>query len=199
MPIAIGALLVSLWSACSGIPQSARPTGGENVIAFGDSLVAGHGASEGRDFVSLLSDRLGVPVINAGRDGDTTASALTRLDRDVLGRNPRIVIVLLGGNDFLRRVPTDETFRNLGTIVERIRTRGSAVVLAGVSVGLLSDPYRGRYEALADRTSSVLVPDILNGVIGHPDLMSDTIHPNDRGYAIVADRLEAVLRELIEA
>lgn len=190
-------VLVGLWAFRSSVPPAARPTGGEHVIAFGDSLVAGRGASAGHDFVSVLSNRLGIPIINAGSNGDTTGSALARLDRDVLARNPRIVIVLLGGNDFLRRIPTADTFANLGAIVDRVRQRGAAVVMVGISVGLLSDPYEAEYEALAERTSAVLVPDVLDGIIGHADLMSDSIHPNDGGYAIVADRLESVLRDLM--
>jgi lysophospholipase L1-like esterase len=70
------------------------------------------------------------------------------------------------------------------------------VILVGVSVGLFSDPYEERYEALARRTSSALVPDILDGLIGRASVMSDSIHPNDRGYAMIADRLEPVLREV---
>jgi lysophospholipase L1-like esterase len=91
----------------------------------------------------------------------------------------------------------DQAFDNLGTIVERIRSRGAAVILVSVSVGLMSDPYAAHYDALARRTASGLVPDILDGVIGHSNLMADSIHPNDRGYAIVADRVEPMLRELL--
>ena len=192
-------VLAGFWAVRSNVPRAARPTSGERVIAFGDSLVAGQGASAGHDFVSLLSDRLKIPIVNAGWRGDTTGSALARLDRDVLARNPRIVIVLLGGNDFLRRIPTQETFANLGSIVERVRQHGSAVVLVGIGVGVLFDPYGAHYEALAKRTSAVLVPDILDGIIGHADLMSDSIHPNDGGYAIMAGRLEPALRDLLRS
>jgi len=107
------------------------------------------------------------------------------------------VIVLLGGNGFLRRIPTEETFGNLGTIVDRVRRQGSAVVLVSVEVGLFTDPYRAEYEVLAQRTSAGLVPDVLDGIIGVPDLMADSIHPNDRGYEIIADRLEPVVRDLL--
>jgi lysophospholipase L1-like esterase len=182
----------------SGSPRAARPTAGQNIIAFGDSLVAGRGASAGRDFVSVLSARLGVPIINAGRSGDTTETALARVDRDVLSRNPRVVLVLLGGNDFLRRVPRQTTFANLATIVRRIRERGSAVVVVGVSAGIFTDSASDDYEALAGDTAAGFVADILAGIIGRSDLMSDPIHPNDRGHLIMADRLEPVLRELVE-
>ena len=192
------ALVVVAWLWLADSPRVARPTHGTAVVAFGDSLVAGRGAANGRDFVAVLSQRTGTRIVNAGRSGDTTGNALARLESDVLAHDPRIVIVLLGGNDFLRRVPVEQTFDNLATIVERIRSRGSAVILVGVSVGLLTDPYADRYEALAQRTASGLGPGILDGVIGHSDLMSDAVHPNDRGYAIVADRVEPILRELLE-
>ena len=192
------AILAGPWACTAGNPQAAPPTAGTTVVAFGDSLVAGRGASEGHDFVSVLSTRLGVSIVNAGRSGDTTAAALARLDRDVIALDPRIVIVVLGGNDYLRRVPVEETFRNLTAIVEELRGHGAAVVLAGLSVGLMSDPYSGRYESVAREASAGLVPDILGDIIGRSHLMSDAIHPNDRGYAMMADRLEPVLRELIE-
>lgn len=198
LAIGVGlALLSSPWACWTGNPRAARPTGGTSVIAFGDSLVAGRGAASGRDFASVLSKRLGVPIINAGHSGDTTRAALARLESDVLSRDPRIAIVLLGGNDYLRRVPIEETFANLTTIVDEIRSRGAAVLLVGVSVGLLSDPYAARYESLARQTTAALVPDILGGIIGHGELMSDTIHPNEQGYGIMADRLEPVLRDLL--
>jgi acyl-CoA thioesterase-1 len=191
------ALILAFRTWRPGTPPAARPTSGDRVIAFGDSLVEGRGATRGRDFVSLLSARLGVPIVNAGRSGDTTATALARLDRDVLGHNPRVVVVLLGGNDFLRRVPTDQVFDNLTRIAARIRERGAAVVLVGVGVGVFTDPYREAYERVARRTSSGLVPDVLDGLLGRADLMADAIHPNDRGHEIMADRVEPVLRQLL--
>lgn len=198
IPVVLAVLAV-FWLFRSGDPRAARPTTGQSIIAFGDSLVEGRGATPGNDFVAVLSRRLGVPIINAGRSGDTAGAALSRLDHAVLARSPRVVIVLLGGNDFLRRVPREETFGHLATIVGRIRERGAAVVLVGVSVGFLSDSYGKEYEALARRTSAGLVPDILDGIIGHGDRMSDAIHPNDQGHQMIADRLEPTLRDLMRA
>jgi acyl-CoA thioesterase I len=173
------------------------PTAGTRVIAFGDSLVAGEGASRGDDFVSELSRRLGLFIINAGVPGDTTETALLRLDRDVLARDPKVVLVLLGGNDAIRRIDRAQTFQNLDAIVARIHARGAAVVLIGIQSGLLNDRYDSEFEDLARRNGAWLVPDILNGIIGQGELMSDTIHPNSKGYEIMADRIEPVLREVI--
>jgi len=198
--VAVATALAGLvaWLVLASGPAPARPTSGERIIAFGDSLVEGVGASAGRDFVSLLSARIGVPIINAGRSGDTTASALGRLDAAVLSRNPRVVIIVLGGNDALRRVPAKETFANLEAIVGRIRSRGAAVILAGLSFGIFTDTYGDGYEDVARRTASGLVPDILGGILGHTDLMADHIHPNDRGYQMMADRIEPALRDLLK-
>ena len=82
--------------------KNARPTG-ESIICFGDSLTYGTGASQGMDYPSQLSRLIGRPVINAGIPGDTTATALARLDRDVLSLSPRIVLITLGGNDLKNR------------------------------------------------------------------------------------------------
>ena len=190
---------VVAWLVFAGRPGPAPPTAGERIIAFGDSLVQGVGASPGRDLVSVLSRRLGVPIVNAGRSGDTTGAALARLDSAVLARNPRVVLVLLGGNDMLRRVPRARMFENLDTIVTRIRARGAAVVLVSVELGFGTGSDGRAYEDLAARTSSALVRDILDGILGRQALMADGIHPNSDGYELMADRIEPVLRGLVEA
>ena len=96
---------------------------GELIICFGDSLTEGVGASAGEDYPSVLSRQLGSAVINAGLRGDTTAAALERLVDEVLNKNPRLVILLLGGNDFLRQRPRRETRRNLEEIVRRVQAK----------------------------------------------------------------------------
>lgn len=192
------AFVAAFWALRPGTPRAAPPSAGERIVAFGDSLVAGAGATPGRDLVSVLSQRLGMPILNAGRSGDTTGSALRRLEPAVLAQNPRIVIVVLGGNDYLRRVPPQETFANLETIVGRIRQKGAAVVLVGLSLGIFSDSYGDGYRDVARRASAGLVPDVLDGILGRGELMADQIHPNDRGYALMADRIEPVLRDLLQ-
>ena len=174
------------------------PRSGSSIVAFGDSLVAGFGASEGNDFVSLLSRRIGRPVINAGRNGDTTDSGYARLEADVLSQDPRIVVLLLGGNDALRQVPAEDTFERLGAMIDRIHAVGAAVVLVGVRGSILGDTYRSGFGALAEDKQVNYVPDILAGIFGRPSLMADPIHPNDEGNGRMADRIEPVLRELLE-
>lgn len=173
---------------------------GSNIICFGDSITRGYGASTGNSYPEQLSALLGRPVVNAGVDGDTTGTALQRLERDVLAHDPRIVIVELSGNDFLRRVPHADTRNNLDTIVRRCTEADAMVVLVHAKFGILgSDPYLDVFETIADRHGALLVRNVLKGVLGNPSRMSDRIHPNDSGYALVAERVAEVVKPLLEA
>jgi len=175
-----------------------KPTAGQNIIAFGDSLVAGSGVSYGNGFVSILSGRIGLPIINAGTGGDTTKSALERLEQDVLSNDPHIVIVLLGGNDAIRRIPKEETFQNLAIIIDRIQEKGAAVLLLGIRGGIIGDGFKKSFSELAKEKKVFYVPRILDDIFGNPSLMADRIHPNDEGYEMMADRIEPVLVEMLK-
>ncbi len=165
--------------------KNARPAG-ENIICFGDSLTYGTGASQGMDYPSQLSRRIGRPVINAGIPGDTTDTALARLERDVLDRSPRIVLITLGGNDLKNRQDRDRAFRNLKAIITAIQGRGALVIVGGLDVPVWGRGFQEQYRKVCEETGAVLVPDILKGLLGNPGKMSDAIHPNDAGYGIMA-------------
>lgn len=165
--------------------KNPRPAG-ENIVCFGDSLTYGTGASQGMDYPTQLSRLIGRPVINAGIPGDTTATALSRLDRDVLDRSPRIVLITLGGNDLKNRQDRDRTFRNLKAIITSIQDRGALVIVGGLDVPIWGGGFQERYRKLCEETGAVLVPDILKGLLGDSGMMSDAIHPNDSGYGVMA-------------
>ncbi|MEN8165832.1 MAG: arylesterase [Acidobacteriota bacterium] len=164
-----------------------HPTG-ETIICFGDSLTFGTGAGSNEDYPSRLASLIGAEVINAGVPGDTTADALKRLEHDVLAHNPRIVLITLGGNDLMRDVSRGEAFANLEAIVRRIHQKGALVVVGGIEVPLFDRGFDEAYEDLQDTTGCLLIPNVLNGLIGKHDLMSDRIHPNSEGYKIMARR-----------
>ncbi|MCX5835156.1 MAG: GDSL-type esterase/lipase family protein [Deltaproteobacteria bacterium] len=165
--------------------QDVRLTG-ENIICFGDSLTSGFGAAPGLDYPSHLSRLIGRPLINAGRPGDTTVSALARLDRDVLSRSPRIVLITLGGNDLMRGMDRPQAFRNLKTIVTSIQAQGALVIIGGVEAPIWGRGFEEGYRQVSKETGALLIPDILKGIMGNPKLMHDAIHPNDSGYAVIA-------------
>jgi acyl-CoA thioesterase I len=167
---------------------------GENIICLGDSLTAGVGASPGMDYPSQLSGLIGVHVINAGVRGDTTGDALKRLDRDVLSKSPRIVLVILGMNDLASALPSEKMFSNLEKIIDRIQAKGAMVVVGGIDFPTFGRGLTGSYKQLCAQTGALLVPNIYEGIIGHEDLMSDTLHPNDKGYQIIAERFYGVIR-----
>lgn len=170
---------------------------GDLVLFFGDSITQGYGVREGDGFASLAARELGIAFVNAGVPGDTMAAGLARMDRDVYPHKPRLTVVEFGGNDFLHRVPVEETLQSLDVIVGRLIAQGSMVVILEVNVGLMGDPYLKGYRAVAERHGAVLVEDILRGILGNPDLMVDAIHPNAPGHRLIADRVVRMLRPLL--
>ena len=171
---------------------------GANVIAFGDSLTAGYGAQPGEDYPSKLSAMIGATVINAGVNGDTTESALGRVEDDVLARDPRIVIIGLGGNDFLQGIPIATTERNLRSIVRAIHGGGAMVVILGFRFPSLGASYETMYASVARDERCLLIPDLLHGILTDPSLKSDEIHPNARGYELMAERIAGPCRKLMQ-
>lgn len=174
------------------------PQSGTTIVAFGDSLVEGVGTSPGRTFVDVLSARVGEEILNLGISGNTTSDGLVRLD-EVLVEDPRIVIVLLGGNDALRSVDPDVTFGNLRAIIEELQREGVAVLLVGAPGGIRHPKtYEREFKKLAEDYGTAYVPNILKGLLGRPQYMADAIHPNDAGHVIMADRIEPGLRLLLQ-
>jgi len=173
--------------------RNASPSG-QNIIAFGDSLTFGTGASDGMDYPRQLSGMISKPVINAGVPGDTTGSALRRLHDDVLSQSPRIVLVTLGGNDLKNGISREDAFGNLKVIVEAIQDQGALVVLAGVHIPFLGRGFKDAYEQLSEEAGAVLIPNVFDGIMGNRSLMSDAIHPNDDGYTIMAEKFYKVVK-----
>lgn len=172
------------------------PTAAGPWIAFGDSLTAGYGAEAGNDYPTVLGKKLGVPIENAGRNGETSKDGLNRVEA-LAQRNPRVVLLCFGGNDALQQVSREETFSNLGSIIDRLHHQGTFVVLLGIRSATLRDKNASWFKQLAREKHVLYVPNILDGVLTHPDLMSDEVHPNDKGYALIADRIAQVLQPLL--
>ena len=160
----------------------------EIIICFGDSLTFGTGAGKGMDYPSQLAKMIRKPVINKGIPGDTTASALRRLNRDVLSKHPDIVLITLGGNDLKNGVYRDIAFGNLKQIVQAIQKQGAKVIIGGLRFPRIDRGFGKGYEDVAQQTGAMLIPNIYAGIVDNPDLMSDPIHPNNSGYHIIARR-----------
>jgi len=182
--------------SCNG-PDTAILSG-DNIICFGDSLTYGTGAARHKSYPAQLSEMIRQPVINAGVPGDTTSTALERLAEDVLDQSPRIVLITLGGNDLKNGVSKDTAFKSLKAIVEAIQAEGGLVILGGVKFIILDKGYGEMYKKLAKDTGIILVPNVLKGLIGKEKYMSDPIHPNGEGYAIMAERFYKAMEPYLD-
>lgn len=167
------------------------------IVFFGNSITAGQAAGAGEDFPTLVGKNLNVPVINAGISGNTTADALKRIDRDVLDKNPSIVVVELGGNDLLQGVNVNVTKRNFDLILTKIKSTNAKIVILGIKFYLFKGLYETDLQNFAKKYNAVLVPDIMEGIIDDQNLKHDDIHPNAKGYRKIADKLTPIIAPLL--
>lgn len=187
LTIFIASVIYYLYSK-RDYPITSYPPQDGKIVAFGDSLIRGVGSTDNQDFISQLSVKLNRPIDNFGVPGETSADGLMRVDK-ILAENPSIVIVLFGGNDYLKRVPIEKTFTNLEQIITKIQSSGAMVVLLGIRGGIFNDPFENRFEGLARKTGSVYVSDVLGGIFNDTRYMSDSVHPNNLGYQKIAERV----------
>ncbi len=169
----------------------------KTVVAFGDSLTYGIGSTGGGGYVSILADELGMPIRNLGVSGNTTTQALARLP-EATAEKASVAIVLLGGNDFLQGVPAATTFKNLAAIIEGFKKAGTKVLLLGLTSEVAGNRDREYFDALAREEGVAYIPDILRDIYGVPAMMSDALHPNDAGYALMASRIAPVLKNMMK-
>ena len=188
--------------------QPGASAGAPLVVFLGDSLTAGLGVGEDEAFperTRLLLDAEGVAIriVNAGVSGDTTAGGLARVDW-LLGQEPQILVVGLGANDGLRGLALEETEANLRAIVERARAGGARVLLLGMLLPPNYGPdytegFQRIFSRLADELEVSLVPFLLAGVAGIPELnQADGIHPTVAGHRLMAGNVAPALRRMLE-
>lgn len=188
--IIVGVMLVTLCACEQKSPQFEALAPGATVLAFGDSVTYGVGANSGEDFPSLLAGETGWNVINAGISGDTAREAKQRIGALLTQHQPQLVIVELGGNDFLRRRSMAAVKQDLRQIIDQSLNSGAITALISVpelsvlraTMGALADA--PIYAELAQETSVVLVSDLFSGVLSDDNLKADEIHPNSRGYEV---------------
>jgi acyl-CoA thioesterase-1 len=204
----LSTILLALVLACGADTPTQPATSPDRiVVALGDSLTAGPGLSPEETYPARLQERIraaGLPhvVINQGVSGDTTADALARLDR-TLASAPEVLIVALGANDGLRNVPVTTVQRNLATIVERAQQRNIRVLLCGMETPpnhgwQYSLDFHRIYPELARTYDVPLMPFLLTGVVGRPELnLADGWHPNAAGARRIADNLWPYLEPLL--
>ena len=187
--------------------SSRAPGDGPLVVFLGDSLTAGLGVAEAEAFPEqvrqlLASEGVVIRVVNAGVSGDTTAGGLARLDWVLRGR-PDVLVTGLGANDGLRGLALEQSEANLRAIVAGARAAGARVLLLGMLLPPNYGPdytaeFRDLYPRLAKELEVPLVPFLLTGVAGIPELnQADGIHPTAEGHGLMAANVLPELRALL--
>jgi acyl-CoA thioesterase-1 len=201
-------LLVGLAStvlAAAGCSKSAKPKGKTlpkeaTLLCLGDSLTFGYGASAGAGYPQQLQQITGYVTQNAGVNGDTADGALARLPGLLQKNTPGLVLVSIGGNDFLRGLPLAATRAALKSIVQTAAASAQVVLIAqpkpvflAAATNSLSD--HEVYADVAKETGTPLFGGGWSYVLSRSELRSDQIHANDAGYKVFAERLGDWLRE----
>ena len=192
----VAALVLALVIAACGARTRLEPLPREAVVlAFGDSLTTGTGAAETESYPAQLESLIGRRVVRAGVPGEVTAQALERLPGALDEYAPRLLLLCIGGNDFLRRLPNAQAERNVRAMIELARRRGVDVLLIGTpEPGLLPSP-PAFYAALAKELRVPYEGGVLTEVLRDARLKSDPIHPNAAGYRVIAERVAAALKK----
>lgn len=184
--------------AMAGCAEKAtlRPLSDDAVIlAFGDSLTYGTGASETHDYPSILADISSTTVINAGVPGEISRNGLKRLPGLLEDYQPDLVILIHGGNDLLRKIDAAEIRANLTAMIDLIEANGASVIMLGVprpGIFLKSADF---YESIARQDKLPIDTRMLARILGDKDLKSDTVHPNNAGYRLMAEAIYRLLQE----
>ncbi len=182
----------------------------EKVILFyGNSLTAAYGLDPKEGFPNRIQQRLDslgldYKVINSGLSGETTSGGLNRLDW-VLNQPVDIFVLELGANDGLRGIPLSESKKNLQKMIAMVKEKNpdTAIILAGMQIppNMGADytaQFKQMYPALAERNDVRLIPFLLEGVAGNPELnLEDGIHPTAEGQKIVTENVWEILKPLV--
>ena len=187
--VAGAGLLAAALAGCGRDKKTAQPVPpGSTVLALGDSLTFGTGASAETSYPTVLAGLTGWNVVNAGVSGDTSAQALARLPALLAEHQPKLVIVSIGGNDFLRKLPESDTRAHVHAICKQSLAAGAQVLLVAVpratvaaALGQMTD--HALYAEVAEDLKIPLQREAWGEVLAQPDLRADAVHANARGYA----------------
>jgi len=193
----------------NNVKETVTNTKRKSIVFFGNSLTAGYGVSPSEAFPAIIQkkiDSLGLPyqVINAGVSGETSSGGKTRIDW-ILREPVDIFILELGANDGLRGTQLSETKKNLQDIIDKVKAKypNARLVFAGMEIPpnmgqAYTTEFRNIYTDLAKKNAMTLIPFLLEGVGGEPELnQADGIHPTAAGHLIVAENVWRQLEKLL--
>lgn len=181
----------------------------KNILFFGDSLTAGYGLPSHQSFPSLIqqkidTQKLNYKVVNAGLSGETSVGGKSRI-LNLLSQPIDVFVLELGINDILRSITVADTVHNLQFIIDLVKVKQPDVkmVLLGMELpsfltGHILTEFRMIFRMLAEKNKMAFVPFLLNGVAGNRLLnLTDGVHPNAKGYEIIAGNVWQVLKTVL--
>ena len=188
-------LAAALLAACGKGPQ-VPPLGTNDVIlAFGDSLTHGTGASPAESYPAQLQSLISRKVVNAGVPGEVSADGLQRLPGMLEETQPKLLILCHGGNDFLRKLSEAEAAANVRAMIKLAKDKGIGVVLVATPKPGFSISPPDFYAAIAKEFSIPFNDNALSSVLRDNALKSDLVHPNARGYTQIAETHAKLLKK----
>ncbi len=178
------------------------------IVCFGDSLTAGYGAEFGKSYPDYLQADLDAKgyhyrVVNEGISGNTTKDGVERVN-DIVAMKPAIVVVEFGGNDGLRGLRIEDSRANLDKIVSTLKSSGTKVVLAGITLPPDYGPdyihqFNDTYTLLAKKYNVPMLPFLLKGVFGVDGMMqADRTHATAEGNKVVANNILPLILPLLK-
>lgn len=192
--LALGLALVAALAGCGKSPQLAPLARDAVVLAFGDSLTYGTGAGDAQSYPAQLEQLIARRVVRSGVPGEVTAAALARLPGALEVHAPRLLILCIGGNDFLRNLSKSAAAQNVRAMVALAKARGIDVVLVGTPEKGITVTPPAFYAEIAQAYDIPYEGKVIGQVLRDSALKSDPIHPNAEGYRLIAERIAALLR-----
>jgi len=165
------------------------------VLAFGDSLTFGTGASPSEGYPAALERLIGRKVVAAGVPGEVSAEGLERLPHLLDESKPALVILCHGGNDFLRKLGEDTAAANVRAMARLAQQKGIAVMLVATPKPGFGVSKVKFYEEIGKELAIPVETDVLADVLTTGSLKSDLVHPNAAGYKRIAEAVAKVLKK----
>jgi acyl-CoA thioesterase-1 len=181
--------------ACSSSAKSPRLASNAVILAFGDSLTFGTGATPTESYPAILERLVGRRVVNSGVPGEVTGEGLSRLQEVLDREKPALLILCHGGNDLLRRLDRRQTANNLRAMIRLAQERGVAVVIIAVPAPGIALSPPTFYREMATEMGLPVEEEALTKVLSDGSLKSDYIHPNAAGYRKLAESIAALLKK----
>jgi len=184
------AILLAVLSLNTKETAAMKLTKNDRILAFGDSLTYGYGANDSQSYPVLLSRLSGLKVINAGVNGDTSEDGLRRLPARLEDPSVKLMVLCFGGNDILQKRSMAQLKKNLADMIQMAKAKQIDVLLVSVpNITLFGLSALDLYEELAEEENVPLLTGLLSDILSQPSLKNDQIHPNAKGYKVMAEKI----------